>query len=159
LRFTKHPFTQGGVKCRPRDDIHPPAEQVLGIHQHRPENERGRPRGTSTSKSTSLFASASSRAIAPNTCTSRNPWREARAFKSLRCRSTSGCIRSPTFLSGLLPKTNKLRNKAKTPAETPPTHDGSRNTQSGCPGVPRSAAPALRTLNVIQGRWNCCMAA
>ena len=24
---------------------------------------------------------------------------------------------------------------------------------------PRSAAPALRTLNVIQGRWKCCMAA
>jgi len=66
------------------------------------------PGGTSTSRSTSLSTRASSRAIDPNTCTSRNPCRNARALSSSRCFSTSGCMLAPNPFSGvLLPETNK----------------------------------------------------
>lgn len=92
LRLVEDAIAHQRVQRLLGHNIHAAPEQVLRVHQQRPQHEaRGVGSGFDEQIDT-LDASASSRAIEPNTLIERTPWRRASARSASRWDSISGCM-------------------------------------------------------------------
>lgn len=92
LCFAKDAVAQQRVQRLLGHDIHAAPKEILCVHQQCPQREAGGIGRGFDQQVDALDASASSRAIEPNTLIERTPWRRASARRASRWDSIIGCM-------------------------------------------------------------------